>query len=89
MLAELQFRLLTRCFPPQSLKDTSTVYLGKSKLGILLGESFFDRIAGKFVVDFGCGEGSEAIEMAQRGASRVIGLDIREDVLATARCRRC
>jgi SAM-dependent methyltransferase len=50
-----------------------------------MGNEFFARIAGKTVVDFGCGEGADAIEMAQKGAKRVIGIDIREDVLRTAR----
>jgi SAM-dependent methyltransferase len=52
---------------------------------MLLGDGFHDRIAGKIVVDFGCGEGTEAIEMAQKGAERVIGIDNREDVLDIAR----
>lgn len=52
-----------------------------------MGSDFFDRTAGKIVIDFGCGEGSEAIEIASQGAKRVIGLDIREDSLATARQR--
>src|SRR5208283_2003369 len=39
----------------------------------------------KTVVDFGCGEGADAIEMAQKGAKRVIGIDIREEILRTAR----
>jgi SAM-dependent methyltransferase len=50
-----------------------------------MGDEFFDRIADKLVIDFGCGEGADAIEMAERGARRVIGIDIREDVLETAR----
>ncbi|HTU49319.1 MAG TPA: methyltransferase domain-containing protein [Acidobacteriaceae bacterium] len=62
-----------------------SVYEGKSKLVMLLGDEFLNRIAGKTIVDFGCGYGIEAIEMAQRGAQRVIGVDIREDVLKTAR----
>jgi SAM-dependent methyltransferase len=37
------------------------------------------------VVDFGCGEGSDAVELAGKGARRVIGIDNREDVLQTAR----
>jgi SAM-dependent methyltransferase len=37
------------------------------------------------VIDFGCGLGVEALEMAERGARRVIGLDIREAVLDQAR----
>ena len=32
-----------------------------------------------------CGEGGEAIEMALKGAARVIGLDIRGEILETAR----
>jgi len=48
---------------------------------------FFTRIAENVVVDFGCGEGSDAVELAGKGAKRVIGVDIREDVLETARQR--
>jgi SAM-dependent methyltransferase len=50
-----------------------------------MGEDIFTRIAGKLVVDFGCGEGSDAVELAEKGAKRVIGIDNREDVLQTAR----
>ncbi len=50
-----------------------------------MGEDIFARIAGKVVVDFGCGEGSDAVELAEKGAKRVIGIDNREDVLQTAR----
>jgi SAM-dependent methyltransferase len=42
-------------------------------------------VAGKTVIDFGCGVGAAAIELAQHGARRVIGIDIREDVLRVAR----
>jgi SAM-dependent methyltransferase len=52
-----------------------------------MGDEVFTRIAGKVVIDFGCGEGTEAVEMARRGARRVIGIDIREDVLQAARHR--
>ncbi len=50
-----------------------------------MGQEFFTHIAGKVVLDFGCGEGAESVEMAQKGASRVIGIDIREDVLKVAK----
>jgi SAM-dependent methyltransferase len=50
-----------------------------------MGDEFFTRIAGKVVIDFGCGEGADAVEMARKGARRVIGIDIREDVLQAAR----
>jgi len=52
-----------------------------------MGDEFFAKIAGKIVVDFGCGEGAEAVAMARSGAKRVIGIDIREDVLQAARQR--
>jgi SAM-dependent methyltransferase len=53
----------------------------------MLGNDIEDAIGGKSVIDFGCGEGNEVIEMARRGASRVTGVDIREDQLETARRR--
>ena len=59
----------------------------KSRLRVIWGDAIFSMLQGKSVLDFGCGEGSEAIEMAQCGADYVIGLDIREEVLATARQR--
>src|SRR5205085_8369275 len=43
-------------------------YANKSKLGVLFGDTFFDEIRGKTVLDFGCGTGGEVVEMAQRGA---------------------
>jgi SAM-dependent methyltransferase len=54
---------------------------------MLLGVEFFQSIQHKTVLDFGCGGGAEAVEMAQQGATRVIGLDIREEVLEPARRR--
>ena len=60
-------------------------YRGRSKLAVLFGESIWRQIAGAVVADFGCGVGEEAIEMAQRGAARVIGIDILEHSLQAAR----
>jgi ubiquinone/menaquinone biosynthesis C-methylase UbiE len=62
-------------------------YEGRSKLQMLLGQDFWQRIDGKVVLDFGCGTGAESVEMAQRGAQRVIGLDIQERFLVAARER--
>jgi 2-polyprenyl-3-methyl-5-hydroxy-6-metoxy-1,4-benzoquinol methylase len=85
MLTELQYRILRRISPGPKDFCTGSAYQGKSKLAVLMGDEFFSQIAEKVVVDFGCGEGDDAIEMAERGAKRVIGIDIREDVLKTAR----
>jgi SAM-dependent methyltransferase len=64
---------------------SGSAYIGKSKLAILLGPDFLQTIRGKRVIDFGCGEGAEAIEMALNGAGKVVGIDIRENLLDIAR----
>lgn len=87
MLTDLQFRILKKISPGAPDYCSGRVYEGKSKLAILMGDEFFTRIAGKVIIDFGCGEGADVVEMARRGAKRVIGLDIREDVLQAARQR--
>ena len=64
-----------------------SVYANKSKLEILLGNHFWHDIKDKVVIDFGCGVGAETVEMAQRGARKVIGIDIQERFLYAARER--
>jgi SAM-dependent methyltransferase len=85
MFTDIQCRILKRISPGSPDCCGGSFYEGKSKLAVLLGEEFFARIAGKVVVDFGCGEGAGTVEMAARGARRVIGIDIREDLLHTAK----
>jgi SAM-dependent methyltransferase len=53
-----------------------SAYEGKSKLRVLLGDQLLLEIRDRDVIDFGCGEGSEAIELAQAGARSVVGVDI-------------
>ncbi len=60
---------------------------GVSKIEKMFGPDVFDELRGKTVLDFGCGEGSNAIELAQCGCTRVIGLDVQERLLETARLR--
>jgi SAM-dependent methyltransferase len=62
-----------------------SAYANRSKLEVLLGPDIWENIKGKVVVDFGCGDGEEAVEMARRGAGRVIGVDKREEALETGR----
>jgi SAM-dependent methyltransferase len=62
-----------------------TAYLHRNKVETLLGPDVWDVIRGRTVIDFGCGDGEEAIEMAKRGAASVVGVDIREHALARAR----
>jgi SAM-dependent methyltransferase len=63
-------------------------YAGKSKLRVLLGDEILRKLAGMDgVVDFGCGDGAQAVELAQLGCRNVIGVDIRPDVLEAGRAR--
>jgi SAM-dependent methyltransferase len=63
----------------------SPAYLGKSKLETLAGPAIWSEIRDRVVLDFGCGYGEACIEVAQRGARRVIGVDINERALEVAR----
>src|SRR6185437_8265583 len=62
-----------------------SAYQGISKIEKLLGENIWRDTRDKVVIDFGCGDGEDAVEVAARGARRVIGVDIRERALAKAR----
>lgn len=80
------FRILKKLCPGgESGYLNGDVYASRSKLSVLFGDQFFDEIRGKTVIDFGCGTGGEAVEMAERGARRVIGVEIREAWLTAAR----
>jgi len=71
--------------PPRTERCSSAAYRQRSKLEVLLGPGIWRELEGKVVLDFGCGTGSDAIEIARRGAKKVFGLDIRESVLESAR----
>lgn len=64
---------------------SGAAYQDRSKLEVLFGPQIWTEIAGKVVLDFGCGVGDQAIEIAQHGAKKVIGLDIQEQYLSLAR----
>jgi len=84
MLAELQYRILRTIAPAEPTHMSGAAFAGRSKVGVLLGASFLSEVAGRDVIDFGCGDGAEAVEVAKHGA-RVFGLDIRPKALETAR----
>jgi SAM-dependent methyltransferase len=83
-LSSLQYRVLKR-FKPSSSICSGSSYENRSKLEVLFGPSIFEEARGKAVIDYGCGNGREAVELAERGASRVIGLDIQEQGLIDGR----
>ena len=45
-----------------------SAYQSRSKLEVLLGSRIWSEIAGKFVIDFGCGAGVEAVELSRSAA---------------------
>jgi 2-polyprenyl-3-methyl-5-hydroxy-6-metoxy-1,4-benzoquinol methylase len=63
-------------------------YEGSGKIEALFGPAIWGQIADKIILDYGCGYGLEAIELARHGAKYVIGLDIQEKNLAVARARQ-
>jgi 2-polyprenyl-3-methyl-5-hydroxy-6-metoxy-1,4-benzoquinol methylase len=85
----LAVRLLDRASKKGTLgfPDVATAYLGKSKIEVLLGAGIWDEFRGRDVIDFGCGDGVEAVEIAVRGARRVVGIEIRRKALERARAR--
>lgn len=60
---------------------------GISKLATYFGPDIFSRLQDKTVIDFGCGVGDNALELAANGCRHVIGLDIQEQRLATGRAK--
>lgn len=84
MLTGLQYRLLRKIAPTESRSMDGSAYQGKSKLRTCLGEDLLRLIHDKTVIDFGCGEGLEAIDLVRHGARRVIGIDIRRSMLDKA-----
>lgn len=65
------------------LKDPcdGSCYRGRNKLEVLFGPRIWAQVAGKVVIDFGCGDGTEVVEIARHRARRVIGIDMRQRVL--------
>ena len=61
-----------------------SAYNEKSKVAVSLGDAFLTSIQDKTVIDFGCGEGMATLDLARHGAKKVIGIDIRQNVLDRA-----
>ncbi len=62
-------------------------YRRRGKLEVLLGPGVWRELEGRTVLDFGCGTGADAVEIARRGARKVIGLELgtRKHLLEIAR----
>lgn len=64
-----------------------SAYTGRSKIDVLFGPNIWKEFEDKVVIDFGCGAGVEAVEIAQHGARRVIGIEMRMSLIREARNR--
>jgi len=83
----LEYRLLKLIAPAEPQHMSGAAYAGKSKLRVLLGEQLVESVRDKRVIDFGCGDGAEALDLVRSGASHVTGIDIRQDLLDAATLR--
>ena len=82
---EVGYKFLRKLVKVCPSNDVTTAYDGVSKMEVFFGPEIWRDLADKTVIDFGCEAGIEAIDMAQHGVRRVIGLDIREEPLQAAR----
>ena len=85
MLTNLQYRLLLRVAPRLRNELSGSAYQDKSKIRVLLGDSLIAKLNGAVVIDFGCGDGEDTLEIARSGATKVIGIDIRESAVEASR----
>jgi SAM-dependent methyltransferase len=82
----IQYRLLRRIAPSEPTHLSGAAYRDQSKLRTLLGDELIEEARGKDVLDFGCGSGTEAIELAAI-AHCVIGVDTNAQLIEQARAK--
>lgn len=70
------YHFLKTLYPGGSSTLQANIYQSRSKLQALLGDEVWQLTAGRDVLDFGSGEGLEAVELAVRGARTVYGVEI-------------
>jgi ubiquinone/menaquinone biosynthesis C-methylase UbiE len=78
---------LLRLIAPRNKASSQDITEEKpnTELEQFFGNDFFDLIEGKTIIDFGCGSGNQCVEMAQKGAAKVIGIDIQKHLLECGR----
>lgn len=81
----LGYHILRVIAPGEPARMNGAAYAGRSKAEVLLGDEIWRQVRDKIVIDFGCGPGADAIEIAQRGARHVYGIDILDRWLELAR----
>ena len=86
-VAERILMALSRAPEAEDLSAGTDHWTTDNALSVLLRvyPRFLEEIAGKAVLDFGCGTGWQTVAMAQRGAARVVGVDSYPGCLSQAR----
>jgi len=79
------YQILKIIAPRKISENIQYVIEPDTTLEQFFGEDFFDSIKNKTVIDFGCGFGRQAVEMARKGASKVIGIDLQDRFLSVGR----
>ncbi|MGH7412808.1 MAG: class I SAM-dependent methyltransferase [Candidatus Rokuibacteriota bacterium] len=90
MLASLEDRVLRWIRAPADVKAHPYQPRGgqtSSMLARHFGAPLFQAVRDRVVLDYGCGDGADAIALARHGAQRVIGLEIDPRPLDRARSR--
>jgi hypothetical protein len=66
----MQYFIIKRISPKEPGRLSGAVYKDKDrvKIKVLLGDALFGQLRGKVVIDFGSGEGDNAIALAKNGA---------------------
>ncbi len=86
---ELAYRILCRVAPPADLIErhfNPSAHREELASGLeaFLTPEEWKAVEGKVLIDFGCGVGGDAIALARRGASRVVGIEVRDWVIRQA-----
>jgi SAM-dependent methyltransferase len=71
--------------PLQGLAATADEDFGASRLELDLGKEVWKYIEQRVVLDFGCGQGSEVVAAACKGASKAYGIEISDLFLEAAK----
>lgn len=84
---EIGYKLLKLidCQDRTQKKPSNAFSPRESKIIKYFGDNWIREISDKHVLDFGCGAGHDALDIAEAGAARVVGMDIRERVLEKGR----
>jgi len=69
MFTNLQYQILKKLSPGGPHCCGGAFIKANRSSAFSWGMNSFPKIAGKVVIDFGCGDGNDAVEMAGRGPS--------------------